>query len=121
MDPSSNWAFDSQTAVLDTGASGILVPPSIYYELAGALLHANPYFLYNSIYYGPCTVESYPSLYLSLGNEENRFFEVPPSSFLDVRPNVAFCALLFQANPRGESWILGDAFLRNYYTVWDHE
>jgi hypothetical protein len=107
-------SYGGQIAILDTGTSLILGPSVLVDSL----------FVFMKSRYScrkeadselltcPCN-QAYPSLSFEL---EGIFFEVPPSSYF--YPIAGSCVLLitsFEANV----WILGDVFLRNYYTIYD--
>lgn len=61
----------------------------------------------------------YPSIFLYI---DGNYYEVTPSTFvltLDVGvPN--YCLLAIAPNS-AEYWLVGDTFLRNYYTIWDND
>jgi hypothetical protein len=104
----------SQIAILDTGTSLILGPSALVESLL--VFMENRYSCKQDADLGmltcPCN-NAYPSLYFEL---EGIIFEVPPASYL--YPIAESCTLLitsFKANV----WILGDVFLRNYYTIYD--
>ena len=49
------------------------------------------------------------------------YFEVTPETFIlsNIPTGVSgYCYLGFVAN-NADYWLLGDVFLRNYFTIWD--
>ena len=63
--------------------------------------------------YGSCDLSKYQSVYLLMGEI---WFEIPPSVY--VESGVGKCFIQLGSN-QADWWLLGDTFLRNYYSVWD--
>uniref|UniRef100_A0A7I4Y6N0 Peptidase A1 domain-containing protein n=1 Tax=Haemonchus contortus TaxID=6289 RepID=A0A7I4Y6N0_HAECO len=106
-----------QQAIVDTGSSIITAPMSVVQQivnLAGAKASAQ------GTYEIECnTTSSLPALIFTLGGQE---FILEGSDYV-VQLNQT-CVLSFLGldlpPPIGPIWILGDVFLRNVYTVFDH-
>jgi len=108
----------SNTGILDTGTSTIMVPASEYNNIMTALLANVTYFYRGGVYYAPCdpATTGYASLFINLSGY---LFEVPSSAYVDYMAGYQYCVLSIYPN-HDETWILGDTFLKNYYSVWDH-
>lgn len=113
------WSFsDPSTACLDTGTSLMLVPDRVYPQLMKALLRGQWYYTdKEGNYYGSCDLTKYESIYLAINGV---YYEVPPSSFVDTTSNPPYCPININSNGE-DSWLLGDVFLRNFYTIYDGE
>lgn len=48
----------------------------------------------------------------------DHYFAFPPEIYL--YKEAVECVLLFMSNI-DDTWVLGNSFLRSYYSVWDHE
>lgn len=70
-------------------------------------------------YYGDCDLKKYDSVYLAIGDH---FYEIPPSKYVyvDDESDYNACGINFGQN-LDESWLLGDLFMSNYYTIHDDE
>jgi len=114
-------SFASTTeAIADTGTSLLVVPTTVFTSLltkfpAGAvkpLLHGE--------YMVDCSkVSTLPTISFSIGGKE---FALEGSDYvLNVQGQCLLGFLgLDVPPPRGPLWILGDVFLRKYYTVFDY-
>ncbi|VDO60898.1 unnamed protein product [Haemonchus placei] len=106
-----------QQAIVDTGSSIITAPMSVVQQiinLAGAKVSAQ------GTYEIECnSTSSLPALTFTLGSRD---FILQGSDYV-VQMNQT-CVLGFLGleipPPIGPIWILGDVFLRNFYTVFDH-
>merc|ERR1711904_584466 len=69
-------------------------------------------------------VDTLPTLTLTIAGKD---FELGPDFYMvsasdsDHHGKVQSCNLGIQSLGEGAPWILGDPFLRKYYTVWDAE
>jgi len=59
---------------------------------------------------------TYPIISFELGSDGYVFALGPEDYFMR---DQGWCILLIQAFPSGDFWILGDVFLRKYYTIFD--
>jgi hypothetical protein len=112
-------ASDPQLAILDTGTSLILGPGD---QVSGIFAYFSKHFSchVNSDYlFCKCAdLADFPDLVFSL---ESKPFTVPPHKyFYDVKPRQkgSSCQLML-THIAGDMWILGDVFLRNYYSIFD--
>lgn len=113
-DPELSW---SGKAVLDTGTSLIVMPEKIAAkinsQLSAQYSSESGYFMFD------CSkVSSFPDLYLSLNGVD---FSLSPSDYTIHFSGECYSTIsgMDIGNSDGPLWILGDAFLRKYYTVFD--
>lgn len=67
-----------------------------------------------------CDRSKYESIFL-YNNASSSYFEVTPENYvLDIQFEEDKCVLGFYPNT-DEYWLLGDSFIRNFYTIWDEE
>jgi len=105
-------------AVIDTGTS-ILAGPSADVKAIAEKLGATPFPLNPAEYTIDCSlIPSLPVLTVRLGNKE---FNLAGSDYvLDVEGVCLFGMTgIDMPAPRGPLWIMGDVFIRKYYTVFD--
>jgi hypothetical protein len=106
----SGW-FSSCKAIVDTGTSLILGPTDAVNNLANAIGTINP----------DCSNQnSLPPITFKL---KGASFSLPSSVYV-IKDDwdgsgVATCALGIQGADGLPFWILGDTFIRNYYTIFD--
>jgi len=100
----------SCSAIVDTGTSLIVGPSGINNVI-------------NSIGFTDCSsISSYPTLTFILGDPNNNPVKLvlPPSVYvLNLPANEGGCQLGIQESDGLPFWILGDTFIRNYYTLFD--
>ncbi|CAG9309896.1 unnamed protein product [Blepharisma stoltei] len=107
--------------IVDTGSSLINVPYNdanvIFTEISnsGACQIASGFLFCDCGYQNK--LEDYPKISFLLGLSK-RFTLGPEDYFLKQGSD---CLLLFAASPFDSVWILGDVFLRKYYTIFDAE
>lgn len=72
------------------------------------------------MYYVSCDVTKFQNISLLINDY---WFEVPASTYIMNLGSFggSFCNLGFALMYNQEMFILGDVFLRNYYSVWDTE
>jgi len=116
----------TKTAIIDTGTSLMAVPTKDVKEIASKVGATESPFQ-PGLYTVECnTVDSLPSLVINLCNADNYCmdFELTGNDYI-LRMNqfgMEFCILGymgFDLGPDREMWILGDIFLRKYFTVFD--
>ena len=114
---STNLNIEYHVGILDTGTSLLVVPEKDAYAILDALDNAGNCGVTTSGMIGcDCTsysVSDYPTMILSLGGHS---FELSPEDYFWHQENG--CLLLLQATTM-HAWIIGDVFLRKYYTVFD--
>jgi len=92
-------------AIVDTGTSLIVGPPETTNPLIDAIGPVN----------ADCSnINSLPTLFFSL---KGNLFKLPPSIY--VIKDEGECMLGIESSEGLPLWILGDAFIRNYFTVFD--
>ena len=105
------------TATLDTGTSLMLVPKELYNTITKMILDGKRTTKDRAgNLYATCDFTQYGSLYLLMGS---RYFEIPPQSYMISFGNPTWCFYGLQASG-DHNWLLGDVFLRNFYSVWDN-
>ena len=71
-------------------------------------------------YYADCDTTKYYDVYIRVGGY---WTVVKPSNYIIPYPSSNYspkCPIMFTINPY-DIWIMGDAFLRNYYSYYDME
>lgn len=109
-------SYGSELAILDTGTSLILGPTFIIVELFAFMTekYGCSRDVHSNLLSCDCGHE-YEDLMFTLDNIK---FSVPSSSyFAEFSGRCLFLVSGFSSN----FWILGDVFLRNYYTIYDME
>jgi len=105
-------------AVIDTGTS-LMAGPSADVKAFAALVGATPFFLNPSEYTIDCTkVPSLPDLVINLNG--NQFTLTGTDYTMNVEGMCLFGFVGIDVPaPRGPLWIMGDIFIRKYYSVFD--
>jgi len=105
-------------AVVDTGTS-ILAGPKAEVDALAALVGATPFPLNPSEYTIDCSkVPQLPVLAIKLGSEQFTFTGAEYTLNVEGTCLFGFTGVDIPA-PRGPLYILGDVFIRKYYTVFD--
>jgi len=119
VDSLSMGAFNStvKRAVLDTGTS-LLAGPTDEVAALAKLVGAKP--LIHGEYTVPCSsVASLPNLDVGIGGKT---YSIAPADYI-INDEGVICLFGFVGidipAPAGPLWILGDIFIRQYYTVFD--
>jgi hypothetical protein len=114
---STNLDITDKKAILDTGTSMIIVPESAAVGVLNSLKSAGDCIIRTDGYIVcECTehpVKNYPNMIFSLGGQN---YELSPEDYFWQEEGL--CLLFMLAQSR-DFWILGDLFLRKYYTVYD--
>jgi cathepsin D len=113
----------ARKAVADTGTS-ILAGPSAEVKAIAKALGAQPVFLNPNEYTIDCNqVDSLPTLIVDTGSYT---FSLSGSEYVDKVTQAGTTICLFGMTgidipaPAGPLWILGDVFLRKYYSIYDY-
>jgi saccharopepsin len=109
-------AIVSSKAILDTGSSLISGPESEVNQLYKLIRHNNTCNFDQYLYCKCSNINKFPKLKFTL---ENTIFELLPENYM-----IAYgkkCQILITSSKFISMWILGDVFLRRYYTVFDLE
>jgi len=112
---SNNYCPSGCYTLLDSGSSFLLVPPKVYSDLSSTLISAGCQEISGGLYCG--STKGLPYLYISLmdGYQQSRQFYLSPSNYL-LSDGVVAIGLMSE-----NAYVLGDVFLRAYYTVFDVE
>ncbi|GAA5860016.1 hypothetical protein JCM8547_003059 [Rhodosporidiobolus lusitaniae] len=107
------------THIIDSGTTFIVAPPSaaaaFYAQISGAEQYSDNYWTF------PCATP--PDLSFSFARVTNQLFSVSAYNFnlgyLAEDPTRCVGAVIGQNLGLGTSWILGDAFMMNWYIIHD--
>lgn len=78
-----------------------------------------PYQIYSDAILGSCDASLYKSVFLYA---DNKYFEITPANYvLQVDIGVPGKCLIGFTKFGSDKWLLGDVFIRNYYTIWNEE
>lgn len=112
------WKLNGySSACYDTGTSLFYMPGRLFKEMKKVMFSSMKYTQdsYGDLH-SSCVLSKYESLYLLMGDT---WFEVPPSVYVQSTVNPLSCFIQINFNA-GDSWLLGDTFLRSYYMIWDN-
>lgn len=119
--------LSSTYAILDTGSSYILAPSFDSYRILDVIKRVNSCAEDLITFVCKCESETwadfYPVLVLVLGPEKTKVRLNPQDYFFRVMSNQkkGECQLLIDSDPNLDYWVLGAAFLRKYYVLFDME
>lgn len=86
------------------------------------ILRKVTYYDWSGIPVAPCNLDNYDSLWLMMGN--NTWLEIPPEVYVmeyDLGDDWEdWCVIGFTVNTE-EYFLIGDTFLRSYYSIHDDE
>jgi saccharopepsin len=110
--------ISAKMAILDTGTSLITIPANDFSSLIDAFTHFGSCHIDTSIGYMVCDcskgLSAYPALRLFLGDYS---FSLPSEDYF--LQDQGQCVFLAQGSSSLTIWILGNVFLRKFYTVYD--
>ncbi|XP_066481748.1 pepsin B-like [Tiliqua scincoides] len=112
----TGWCSEGCQAVVDTGTCQLTVPQ----QYISSFLQAVGAEQYNGEYVVNCNnVQNMPTITFVINGSE---FPLPPSAY--VTNNNGYCSVAIETtylpSPNGQPlWILGDVFLKEYYSVFD--
>lgn len=110
---------NSTKAVMDSGTSFIYAPKSVYSKFVNLVMRDKSILQTQGYTLGPCDVSLYESIFFYV---DGRYIEVTPAAYvLDVYSGISNKCYLAIAQNSKEYWLMGDAFLREYVSIWDKE
>lgn len=124
------YRTDNYNALFDTGTSFVYIPksngsalPNVNIEIGKdvmeMLLRNQDYKIVSGVYHASCNRADYDSLYLRIGD---LWMELNPDAFVidyNYSGYDGYCIVAIAINEE-EYWMLGDGFLRNYFSIF-HE
>ena len=117
----NNILISDSIALIDSGSSLISVPQSDFHQIESILQNQYKYYCFidsiSSLLKCSCPdedINNFPTLTLTF---QNYSLSLPPSYYINQDQNI--CTLLINGVPGIKMWILGDVFLRYYYTIFD--
>ena len=118
--------ISTNRAIVDTGTS-LLVGPTKDIKNLADMIGAKHIFLNKNEYKYPCEkINELPKIDIELCNEKNcKIFELYPNDYIIRQSlgNQSICLLGFTGmdipEPNGPLFILGDVFIRKFYTIFD--
>ena len=108
--------LSSYSAILDTGTSLIMGPEYEVNQVLKLIKKGNDCEFKDDYWFCDCDTENYPSIHINLSGND---FEIVPENY--ILKSSGKCRVLIKADKTLNMWILGDVFLRRYYTVYDLE
>jgi hypothetical protein len=113
-------ATTAKRAIVDSGTSLIAGPSADVAALAKSL-GAVPFFLQKMEYTLPCrSIPNLPDIVITLGKQS---YTLTPQEYIINSGVICILGIigLDVPPPMGPLWILGDTFIRKYYTVFDYD
>uniref|UniRef100_A0A8D0GT02 Gastricsin n=1 Tax=Sphenodon punctatus TaxID=8508 RepID=A0A8D0GT02_SPHPU len=113
----TGWCSQGCQAIVDTGTSRLTVPQNLmesFLQAVGAQQNQ-----YGEVFVECRTVTNLPTISFNINGVS---FPLPPSAY--ILNNNGYCTVgiepTYLPSPNGQPlWILGDVFLRQYYSVYD--
>ncbi|XP_002751243.1 chymosin [Callithrix jacchus] len=99
-------------AILDTGTSMLVGPGSDIFNIQQAIGATEGQYGEFDIDCG--TLSSMPTVVFEINGKK---YPLPPSAY--TNQDQGFCTSGFQGDDSSQQWILGDVFIREYYSVFD--
>ncbi|KAJ2383938.1 aspartic proteinase precursor [Coemansia sp. RSA 2603] len=110
--------LSSQTAIIDTGTS-LIVLPATDADIVNQFLGAVPLFDEYGLYAIDCHHANKPTVQFAIGGET---FEIKPSHYiLPVGKDRCVTAFAASTSPDLNRWVIGNSFLRAWHTTFDME
>lgn len=109
--------FVNQNAIVDTGTS-LIAGPTVQVSLIAIKLGAKPFL--KGEFLISCDTSKLPDLHFMINGKT---YSLSPSEYVINSGKVCLLAMIAIdiPKPNGPLWILGDIFIRKYYTIFDME
>lgn len=108
--------------IVDTGTSLFYIPAGVVSAFVKTVFNGITYDTsYYPLYVGPCDRNLYSSIFL-YNDEMDAYLEITPENYV-LSFDIGLpgkCVMGFAASS-SDYWLLGDSFLRNFYTIWDED
>jgi hypothetical protein len=111
-----------ERGIVDTGTSLFYIPAGVVSNFVKMVFKGITYDTsYYPLYLGPCDRSLYSSIFL-YNDQGQVYLEITPENYvLSFDVGIAGKCVMGFAASSSDYWLLGDSFLRNFYTIWDED
>ena len=109
-----NMTLLQTSVIIDSGTSFLSIPTQYF----NTLIYLTNAVLISNVYKVNCNMNNYQPILITISNQE---FTIPASKYILQDSKSSICFLGLENNNNSDNvWILGDVFMRSYYTVFDY-